>query len=66
VTTFGSVEWRKSGHSGPEGDQCVEVADLDMAIGVRDSKNPGGPKLVFSRRELASLLRRAKLRALDL
>ncbi|HXA60883.1 MAG TPA: DUF397 domain-containing protein [Streptosporangiaceae bacterium] len=59
MTTFGPIEWRKSSHSGPEGDECVEVADLTVAIGVRDSKNPGGPKP-------ASLLRRAKLRALDL
>jgi Domain of unknown function (DUF397) len=59
VTAFGPIEWRKSSHSGPEGDECVEVADLTVAIGVRDSKNPGGPKL-------ASLLRRAELRALDL
>ncbi|MGH3329589.1 MAG: DUF397 domain-containing protein, partial [Streptomycetales bacterium] len=30
---------------------CVEVAFLDDAIAVRDSKDPSGPKLVFTRGE---------------
>jgi hypothetical protein len=37
--------WRKSSRSGPDG--CVECAPLPGAIGVRDSKNPDGPVLVF-------------------
>ncbi|GAA2491784.1 DUF397 domain-containing protein [Streptomyces thermolineatus] len=41
-------EWRKSSHSGGEGD-CVEVALLSEAsTGVRDSKDRGGPVLTFS------------------
>ncbi|MCD0448863.1 DUF397 domain-containing protein [Actinocorallia sp. API 0066] len=32
--------WRKSTHSGAQGGNCVEVAPLPSAIGVRDSKNP--------------------------
>ena len=41
--------WRKSSHSGgDETSTCVEVAGLEAAVGVRDSKDPDGPKLVFS------------------
>lgn len=41
--------WRKSSHSGgSEGSTCVEVAELEAAVGVRDSKDPDGPKLVLS------------------
>lgn len=47
---FGSVRWRKSSRSGGEqGDECVEVAHVDVVTGVRDSKNPTGPVLTFSR-----------------
>ncbi|MEV4378922.1 DUF397 domain-containing protein [Streptosporangium sp. NPDC049644] len=43
------AEFRKSGYSGPNGDDCVEVAtDLPGLIAVRDSKNPSGPMLTFS------------------
>jgi hypothetical protein len=43
--------WFKSSHSSTGGD-CVEVAHLDEdLVGVRDSKNPGGPALVFTPRE---------------
>ncbi|MFD9214869.1 DUF397 domain-containing protein [Streptomyces chengbuensis] len=40
--------WRKSTYSGSSGGDCLEVADDHPGIvPVRDSKNPGGPKLVF-------------------
>ncbi|MEU2032419.1 DUF397 domain-containing protein [Nocardia amamiensis] len=43
-----SVKWFKSTHSGASQD-CVEVAFLDGGvIGIRDSKNPTGPALVFT------------------
>jgi hypothetical protein len=43
------AEWRKSSHSSGNGGQCVEVArNLPGVVAVRDSKNPEGPKLVFS------------------
>ncbi|HEY1915364.1 MAG TPA: DUF397 domain-containing protein [Streptosporangiaceae bacterium] len=41
--------WRKSTRSGSNGGNCVEVArKLRGAVAVRDSKDPGGPKLVTS------------------
>ncbi|MEV4710220.1 DUF397 domain-containing protein [Micromonospora sp. NPDC049374] len=42
-----NARWRKSSRSG-EG-ECVEVADdLAGAVGVRDSKDVGGPVLLFA------------------
>ena len=41
------VTWRKSTRSNGSGD-CVEVADLGGAVGVRDSKDHDGPVLVFA------------------
>lgn len=39
--------WRKSSRSGPNCDNCVEVAFAGPAIAVRDSKNPTRAALVF-------------------
>lgn len=51
--------WRKSSHSISTG-ECVEVARLDSGeIGVRDSKDRGGPVLRFSRREFRAFVRGA-------
>ncbi|MFI1915716.1 DUF397 domain-containing protein [Nocardia sp. NPDC020380] len=45
------ARWFKSSRSGA-GKECVEVAFLsDGRIGVRDSKNPDGPALVFGAAE---------------
>jgi len=41
--------WRKSSYSGGNGGDCVEVARaLPAAVAVRDSKDPDGPKLIFT------------------
>lgn len=52
--------WRKSSHSSGQGGECVEVADLALMIAVRDSKNPDGTKLAFSKRAWRSFTTRVK------
>ncbi|MFF3569973.1 DUF397 domain-containing protein [Nocardia jiangxiensis] len=43
-----SARWFKSSQSGAKTD-CVEVAWLKAGhVGVRDSKNPTGPALIFT------------------
>ncbi|WP_328408703.1 DUF397 domain-containing protein [Nocardia sp. NBC_00403] len=45
------AEWFKSSRSGVVGN-CVEVAFLsNNLVGVRDSKNPSGPALLFTSAE---------------
>lgn len=42
------AKWHKSSRSGSTGGNCVEVAsNLPGVVGVRDSKDPAGPALVF-------------------
>jgi uncharacterized protein DUF397 len=53
---LGSVEWRKSSASNPSGN-CVEIALLaDRRVGVRNSRHPDGPVLVYTRLEVAAFL----------
>ncbi|MFI0088872.1 DUF397 domain-containing protein [Streptomyces bobili] len=43
-----SDTWRRSSYSGGgQGDACVEVADLDTHIAIRDSKAPTRATLTF-------------------
>jgi hypothetical protein len=59
--------WRKSSHSGPNGGQCVEVAsNLPNVAAVRDSKNPDGPKLLFSSTEWKAFVSSIKAGEFDL
>ncbi len=51
------IEWRKSSRSSTSGQSsCVEVADVVGNIAVRDSKDPGGPRLVVRREVFAALV----------
>lgn len=52
---LGEVSWSKSSRSNASGD-CLEVAYLLDLVGVRDSKNPDGPILTFSRAEWAAFI----------
>jgi Domain of unknown function (DUF397) len=61
------LAWRKSTRSSGQGGQCVEVAELSNGgRAVRDSKNPEGPKLVFTPGEWAAFLDGAKNGEFDL
>jgi hypothetical protein len=54
-----TLRWRKSSYS--VHDDCVEVADLGTVVGtaiaVRNSRDPDGPTLTFSRPELLAFAR---------
>ncbi|HEU5025831.1 MAG TPA: DUF397 domain-containing protein [Spirillospora sp.] len=50
------TRWRKSTHSGADEGNCVEVADLDGQVGVRDSKAPAAGHLTLTRQDFAALL----------
>jgi hypothetical protein len=55
------LTWRKSSRSGGQGGNCVEVATLaDGGTAVRDSKDPDGPKLLFTASEWDAFLGGAK------
>lgn len=58
---FAHAAWRKSRRSGDNGGQCVEVAFLDHAVGVRDSKHNGnGPILSFTHQDWHAFINAAK------
>jgi Domain of unknown function (DUF397) len=55
------ARWRKSTRSGGNGGDCVEVADnIPGVVGVRDSKDPDGPALVFTVTEWRAFIDSAK------
>jgi hypothetical protein len=49
--------WRKSRRSNPSGN-CVELAQVPGSdeIAVRNSRDPGGPALVFTAAEIAAFI----------
>lgn len=56
IVDLSGARWRKSAHSGANGD-CVEVAgNLPGAVAVRDSKDRPGPALVFARGDWSSFV----------
>ncbi|GIJ47208.1 DUF397 domain-containing protein [Virgisporangium aliadipatigenens] len=58
--------WQKSSRSGPYSDNCVEIAFVDGAIAMRDSKHPTGPVLVFTPAEWDAFVEGAKDGEFDL
>jgi hypothetical protein len=63
---LGRAVWRKSTRSGPWTDNCVEVAFVDGAIAVRDSKDLSVTPLVFTPAEWDAFLGGAKDGEFDL
>lgn len=63
ATTAGRLSdavWRKSTFSNPSGN-CVELADLSNGlVAVRNSRDPEGAVLVYTRPEIDAFLRGAK------
>ena len=56
AANLGGVQWRKSSASNPSGN-CIEVAELsDGTVAVRNSRDPLGPALVYTRAEVAAFL----------
>jgi predicted secreted Zn-dependent protease len=45
-----NARWRKSTRSGDNG-ACVEARAVNDTTQIRDSKNPSGPVLTFTREE---------------
>jgi hypothetical protein len=60
------ARWQKSSRSGPNCDNCVEVAFVDGAIAVRDSTRPDGPVLLFTQEEWDAFVGGAKDGEFDL
>ena len=58
-----AATWRTSTYS--DGMQCVELAAVDGDIAVRDSKDPAGPVLHFTRGEMLAFLQGAKAGEFD-
>ncbi|QFG20747.1 DUF397 domain-containing protein [Actinomadura sp. WMMB 499] len=55
-----AVIWRKARRSNEHGGACVELAALSGKVGVRDSKDPDGPKLVLDRGDFRALVNELK------
>jgi hypothetical protein len=60
-----TLKWFKSTYSGASTTECVEAAHLLGTTAVRDSKNPGGPMLMFSQASWASFLAGVQHQRLD-
>jgi Domain of unknown function (DUF397) len=54
MVDLSTAKWRKSTRSGTNG--CVEVAFVRGQVAVRDSKDRGGPVLVFTAHEWVAFL----------
>ncbi|MGR4850786.1 DUF397 domain-containing protein [Streptomyces sp. LARHCF252] len=51
-----AVAWFKSSHSGGEGNECVEIANLRNGVALRDSKVPDGSTLTVSTGAFAAFI----------
>ncbi|CAM2893900.1 DUF397 domain-containing protein [Streptomyces albus] len=52
------LSWRKSSHSGPDGGNCVQVAQTPGRVHVRDSKEQRGPVLSVPSAQWAAFIQK--------
>ncbi|WP_373280940.1 DUF397 domain-containing protein [Nocardia higoensis] len=58
--------WRKSSFSGPSGGNCVELAEAtDGHVALRNSRDPEGPVVFYTRPEIDAFVRGAKAGEFD-
>jgi hypothetical protein len=62
---FSGAVWRKSSRSNGAGGECVEIAVVPAAVGIRDSKNSTGPALVVTPAAFAAFIDTVKAGQLD-
>ena len=56
-----SARWQKSSFSGNGNNNCVEMARLPGGeVAVRNSRDPDGPALIYTRAEVEALIRGAR------
>lgn len=61
ATDLSRAVWYKSTFSNGSGGACVEVAsNLPGIVAVRDSKDPNGPKLTFSKQAWSAFVQGIK------
>ena len=57
IAMLAGLTWLRSQRSGPTGGNCVEVAFLPSGeVAMRNSRDPGGPALIFTRLEWDAFL----------
>ncbi|MFD4562124.1 DUF397 domain-containing protein [Streptomyces sp. NPDC058469] len=58
--------WFKSSYSTGEGGNCVEIANLNTEVGIRDSKNTAGPALAVRTKAWSAFLSLARSHSVEL
>ncbi|MGW6458942.1 DUF397 domain-containing protein [Streptomyces sp. NPDC055078] len=60
ASALNSVTWTKSSHSNATGN-CVELAELPGgSVAIRNSRDPQGPALIYTRDEIAAFVAGAR------
>lgn len=63
MTASDLTGWYKSSYSNPEkidGTMCVEVTPVPDGVGMRNSRHPNGPALIFTRDEMRAFVHGVK------
>jgi hypothetical protein len=60
ASALSSAMWTKSSHSNATGN-CVEIAELPGGhVAIRNSRDPQGPALIYTRDEIAAFVAGAR------